>query len=305
MHPAERLRGRKSMKLQGKTIVLGITGSIAAVETVKLAHELIRHGAEVHAVLTRSATEIVHPNALQFATGNPVVTAITGSMEYLTMCGRDGKANLLLIAPCTANTMGKIAQGIDDTTVTTYAANALGSGIPILLAPAAHESMMDNPAVAANIRRLRELGVEFVEAKREEDMAEKADADICLVPAAVSDFTPAKKQKGKIPSRKGGLTLELEPTPKLLAHFRKGTRKALVGFKAEAAVGESELKTKAMVLAKEADLVFVVANDVSQVKGDATAITIFDRKGHSESFEGSKALAAERIWRAILHGVRG
>ena len=69
------------MKLQGKTIVLGITGSIAAVETVKLAHELIRHGAEVHAVLTRSATEIVHPNALQFATGNPVVTAITGSME--------------------------------------------------------------------------------------------------------------------------------------------------------------------------------------------------------------------------------
>ena len=136
-------------------------------------------------------------------------------------------------------------------------------------------------------------------------MAEKADADICLVPAAVSDFTPAKKQKGKIPSRKGGLTLELEPTPKLLAHFRKGTRKALVGFKAEAAVGESELKTKAMVLAKEADLDFVVANDVSQVKGDATAITIFDRKGHSESFEGSKALAAERIWRAILHGVRG
>src|SRR6266480_4431812 len=385
MHPAERLRGRKSIKLQGKTIVLAITGSIAAVETVKLAHELIRHGAEVHAVLTRSATEIVHPNALQFATGNPVVTAITGSMEYLTMCGRDGKANLLLIAPCTANTMGKIAQGIDDTTVTTYAANALGSGIPILLAPAAHESMMDNPAVAANIRRLRELGVEFVEAKREEDkakmadvetivarvlrrlgprdlqdvrvvtnrstggtgielakaafehgadvelwlgrhettvptwlpsksfdtteslatLAEKADADICLVPAAVSDFTPAKKQKGKIPSRKGGLTLELEPTPKLLAHFRKGTRKALVGFKAEAAVGESELKTKAMVLAKEADLDFVVANDVSQVKGDATAITIFDRKGHSESFEGSKALAAERIWRAILHGVRG
>src|SRR5256886_14897538 len=177
MHPAERLRGRKSMKLQGKTIVLGITGSIAAVETVKLAHELIRHGAELHAVLTRSATEIVHPNALQFATGNPVVTAITGSMEYLTMCGRDGKATLLLIAPCTANTMGKIAQGIDDTTVTTYAANALGSGIPILLAPAAHESMMDNPAVAANVRRLRELGIEFVDPRRDEDKAKMADVD--------------------------------------------------------------------------------------------------------------------------------
>src|SRR5207249_1824910 len=112
MHPAERLRGRKSPKLHGKTIVLGVTGSIAAVETVKLAHELIRHGADVHAVLTRSALEIVHPNALEYATGHAVVTAITGSMEYLEMCGRDGKADLLLIAPCTANTMGKIAQGI-------------------------------------------------------------------------------------------------------------------------------------------------------------------------------------------------
>src|SRR5712664_4004387 len=137
MHPAERLRARKSLKLQGKTIVLGVTGSIAAVESVKLAHELIRNGADVYAVMTRSARTIIDPNALQYATGHPVVTEITGAMEYLEMCGRDGKADLLLVAPCTANTVGKIAQGIDDTTVTTYATNALASGIPILLAPAA------------------------------------------------------------------------------------------------------------------------------------------------------------------------
>src|SRR5207245_8982157 len=104
MHPAERLRVVKSLKLQGKTIVLGVTGSIAAVESVKLAHELIRHGADVYAVLTRSATEILHPNALQYATGHPVVTAITGSMDYLEICGRDGKADLLLIAPGTPHT---------------------------------------------------------------------------------------------------------------------------------------------------------------------------------------------------------
>src|SRR5436309_157046 len=271
MHPAERLRGVKSIQLQGKTIVLGVTGSIAAVECVKLAHELIRHGAEVHAVFTRSATEIIHPNALQYATGNPVVTQITGSMDYLEMCGRDGKADLLLIAPCTSNTISKIAQGIDDSTVTTYAANALGSGIPILVAPAAHESTMDNPAV----------------------------------PAAVSDFTPAKKQSGKIPSREGLLSLDLQPTPKVLNRFRKGAKKALVGFKAEAGVSETELKARAMALVKEADVDFVVANDISKVKGDTTSITIFDRKGRSETFEGSKALAAERVWRAILHGVRG
>ena len=177
MHPAERLRGVKSLKLKGKTIVLGVTGSIAAVESVKLAHELIRHGADVHAVLTRSAMTIVHPNALQHATGHPVVTGLTGSMEYLEMCGRDGRADLLLIAPGTSNTIGKIAHGLDDSTVTTYAANALGSAIPILVAPAAHESMMDNPAVAANVRRLRDLGVEFIEPKREEEKAKMADID--------------------------------------------------------------------------------------------------------------------------------
>src|SRR5437667_160158 len=284
MHPAERLRGARSLKLQGKTIVLGVTGSIAAVETVKLAHELIRHGAEVYAVLSRSAAEIIHPNALQYATGHPVVTAITGAMEYLEMCGRDGKADLLLIAPCTSNTIGKIAHGIDDTTVTTYAVNALGSGIPVLVAPAAHESMMDNPDLAA--------------------MAEKVDADVCVVPAAVSDFTPAKKAKGKISSREGGLTLDLEPTPKILDRFRKGTRKVLVGFKAEAGVTSAELKARAMALVKEADLDLVVANDISKVKGDTTSVTIFDRKGESDAFEGSKALAAERVWRAVLHGVR-
>jgi len=138
-----------------------------------------------------------------------------------------------------------------------------------------------------------------------ERMAEKVDADICLVPAAVSDFTPAKPQKGKIPSREGRLTLDLEPTPKVLKLFRKGSRKALIGFKAEAGLAEPELKARAMALLKEADLDFVVANDVSKVKGDATAIMMVDRKGQAETFEGSKSLAAERVWRAVLHGLRG
>src|SRR2546426_76509 len=162
---------------RGAPIIGGGTGRMAAVETVKLAHALIRHGAEVYAVLSRSAAEIIHPNALQYATGHPVVTAITGAMEYLEMCGRDGKADLLLIAPCTSNTIGKIAHGIDDTTVTTYAVNALGSGTPVLVAPAAHESMMDNPTVVANFRRLKELRVELVEPRREEDKAKMADVE--------------------------------------------------------------------------------------------------------------------------------
>ncbi len=400
MHPADRIRGAKSAKLQGKTVVLGVTGSIAAVETVKLARELIRHGADVHAVLSKSAMAIVHPNALQFATGHEVDTQLDGSMKYLEMCGTEGKADLLLIAPCTSNTLSKVANGIDDTTVTTYAVNALGSGVPILIAPAAHETMMDNPAVQENVRKLRALGVEFVEPKREESkakladldeivarvirrlgprdlagkkilviagstvepiddirivsnrssgatgvelarsafehgadvelwmgrhevavpawlpmksfdttadlatMVDRADADVCLVPAAISDFSP-KKRKGKIPSREGALTLDLEPTPKVLAALRKATKGILVGFKAESGVTPAELKAKAMALLKEADLDLVVANDVAAVRRDATAITVFDRKGRSVTVAGSKSLAAEQIWRAVLHGVPG
>ena len=177
MHPADRIRGAKGLKLQGMTIVLGVTGSIAAVETVKLARELIRQGADVHAVLSKSAIAIVHPNALQFATGHDVDMQLDGSRRYLQMCGKDGKADLHHIAPSTSNTNSKIANGIDDTTVTTYAVNALGSGIPILIAPAAHETMMDNPAVLENLRKLRGLGVDFVEPKREESKAKLADTD--------------------------------------------------------------------------------------------------------------------------------
>jgi phosphopantothenoylcysteine decarboxylase/phosphopantothenate--cysteine ligase len=135
-------------------------------------------------------------------------------------------------------------------------------------------------------------------------MAEGADADITLVPAAVADFAP-KKRKGKIPTREGPVTLDLEPTPKVLFTLRKGTRKSLVGFKAEAAVSAAELKSKAMTLLRDADLDFVVANDVTRMKADATSITIFDRKGRSTTFEGTKTLASERIWRAVLHGVSG
>src|SRR5438046_9905743 len=106
MHPADRLRGRKSMKLQGKTIVLGVTGSIAAVETVKLAHELIRHGADVHGVLSRSALESVHPNALEYGTGHAVGTGISCSMHTLDLCGRDGRCDPGLIGPCSTQPRG-------------------------------------------------------------------------------------------------------------------------------------------------------------------------------------------------------
>ena len=399
MHPAKRIHGAKSERLKGKTIVLAVTGSIAAVETVKLARELIRHGAEVVPVLSKDAMEILHPNALQFATGVSPITKFDGTVPYIELVGTHGRADLLLIAPATSNTIAKIAMGIDDTTVATFAQNALGAGIPIMIAPAMHETMYANPIVAAHIRTLQKHGVEFVAPKLEEEKAKLADleeivervirrlgtrelagkrvvvvagataepiddirivtnrstgetgmelakaafekgadvelwlgrhqspaphyipaktfettadlaamaksmkADVCIVPAAISDFAP-RKEKGKIPSRKGYITLDLKPTPKVLPALRRGS-KVLVGFKAEARVKDAELKSRAIALLKEAGLDIIVANDVTRVGKDKTAIVILDRKGRAEAFAGSKALAAERIWRAVLHGLPG
>src|SRR4030067_1033688 len=97
-----------SHSLEGKTIVLGITGSIAAVRCVELARELMRHGANMHAVMTKEAQKIIHPEAMKYATGNCVVTEITGAVEHVDFCGIGGKASLLLIAPSTANTIGQL-----------------------------------------------------------------------------------------------------------------------------------------------------------------------------------------------------
>ena len=95
--------------LAGKQIVVAVTGSIAAVEVVKLIHELRRHGAVVQAVMSEAAAGIITPDALTYASGRPAITRITGLVEHVTWCGDDGMADLLLIAPCTANTISKIA----------------------------------------------------------------------------------------------------------------------------------------------------------------------------------------------------
>lgn len=179
MHPIANIRGASSDHLAGKRIVLGVSGSIAAVKCVELARELTRHGAHVHAVMSKAAQGIITPASLEFATGNPVVTELTGAVEHVAMLGDvPERADLLLIAPATANTVGKIAWGIDDTPITTFATVALGTGVPIVVAPAMHDAMMRNPPVQKNIRTLtREMGVTWVEPNVEEKKAKLADID--------------------------------------------------------------------------------------------------------------------------------
>jgi phosphopantothenoylcysteine decarboxylase/phosphopantothenate--cysteine ligase len=172
MHPSQDLFGQKSNKLSGKAIILGVTGSIAAVETVKLIHEMLRHGAQVIPVMTKAATEILDPNALLYASGIEPITKLTGEIEHVKYCGQTkSQADLLLIAPCTANTISKIANGIDDTTVTTFATTAIGSKIPILILPAMHGSMYEHPIIQKNINKLenKKLNIEFLQPTKSEN----------------------------------------------------------------------------------------------------------------------------------------
>jgi phosphopantothenoylcysteine decarboxylase/phosphopantothenate--cysteine ligase len=160
--------------LEGVNVALGVTGSIAAVKTVELAHELRRQGASVRGVLTDSARGIVHPWAVEFATERDVVTEITGRVEHVELCGREGWADVLLIAPATANTVGKIAGAVDDTPVTTCATTALGAGVPVVIAPAMHEPMYDHPGVLEALARLEDWGVTYADPRIEEGKAKVA-----------------------------------------------------------------------------------------------------------------------------------
>lgn len=180
-HPTFLLTGTSSDSLRDMTIVMAVTGSIAAVRTIELARELVRRGASVRVVMSEAAQGIIHPDALHYATGQPVITSITGAVEHVEYCGEDGVADLLLVAPCTANTIGKMALGIDDTPPTTFATTALGCSVPVMVVPAMHGSMYNHPGVLENIEKLKQRGVHILDPVLAEKTAKMAsNEDIVL-----------------------------------------------------------------------------------------------------------------------------
>ena len=398
MHPSDEIRGVKSNRLSKKRIVLGVTGSIAAVECVKLSRELIRHGAEVFPVMTRSATKIIHPDALEFATGNKPIVELTGKTEHVSFCGMVKEpVDILLISPCTANTLSKIARGIDDTSVTTFATTAIGTGIPILIVPAMHLSMYDHKVVQGNIEKCRKIGIKFIVPLIAGNKAKIADVDeivayvireigrrdlakkkvliiggstaefiddvrivtnlssgktavslaknafyrgaevelwygmsreivpnyiktvnfeslddilkllktknlkkfdVIIICAALTDYIP-KKQRGKIPSGKKKLVLEMSPAPKIIARLRKIVPNSkIMGFKVEE--DKNKLRGKALALLDKNSLDFVVANTISGFGRDENEIWIFDKKGKVIHRKGTKDILADNILDAVI-----
>jgi phosphopantothenoylcysteine decarboxylase/phosphopantothenate--cysteine ligase len=180
-HTSKLIKSSLSTILEGKRIALCVTGSVAAVECAALARKLMRHGAEVYPIMSAMAQKIIHPYLLEWATGNPVITELTGQIEHITLAGKhEGHVDLVLIAPATANTIGKVAMGIDDTPVTTTVSSAIGAHIPVIVVPAMHESMYDHPAVIENIKRLKSMGVVVISPRLEEAKAKIPDVDVIV-----------------------------------------------------------------------------------------------------------------------------
>ena len=179
MHPAEEIYCEKSTKLKGKTVVIGITGSVAASECFAAVRELIRHGASVVPVMTESAKDFVTPLSMEYASGRKTITELTGQTEHVNLMG-GSDADVLVIYPATANTISKIANGIDDTPVTSMATVALGSGIPVAIAPAMHDAMFRNPAVQRNIETLKGYGVTFIGPRIEGPRAKVASKEAVI-----------------------------------------------------------------------------------------------------------------------------
>ncbi len=213
-HTSKTIIGTKSNILKGKKIVLCITGSVAAVNSPEIARGLMRLGAEIYTVMSSSAQRIIHPDMMHWSTGNPVITELTGETEHVTLAGEHpSSVDLILIAPCTANTIGKIAAGIDDTPVTTVLTTGIGSEIPVIIAPAMHESMYKHPIVLENIEKLKKIGVNILFPRFEEGKAKIPNTKE-IIESVVQGFLSNQDLKGKRILITGG------PTRSYLDAFR-------------------------------------------------------------------------------------
>ena len=148
--------------LKGRQIVLGVTGGIAAYKAGELVRELVRAGSEVRVIMTRNAQAFITPLTFQTLSGNPVHTELfslteESEIDHISLADR---AELLVIAPATANIIGKIAAGIADDLLTSV---VLATQAPILLAPAMNVHMWANPICRENLEKLRLRGYHFVD----------------------------------------------------------------------------------------------------------------------------------------------
>ena len=204
-HPSLDIVSSDGSELSGKKIVLCISGSVAAYKAIELARLFMRHGADVTCVASKAATDLIKPSYFKWATGNEVITRLTGDLEHIKVADYR-QSDLIVVYPCTANTLGKLANGIDDTPISTVLSVGLGSKIPIVIALAMHQAMYENPAVTKNIEFLKKK-VGFIDPSFVEGKAKAAEPEEIL-DFVLEKFGSSVKLKGKKVLITAGPTLE-------------------------------------------------------------------------------------------------
>ena len=147
------------MHLKGKKILLAVTGSIAAYKTPQLVRLLIKAGAEVQVILTASAADFVSPLALSTVSKHPVFSDVHNGADWNNHVALGRWADVMLIAPCSANTLAKLANGLCDNLV---CAVYLSAVCPVFIAPAMDEDMWAHPSTRGNLERVRSFGNRIV-----------------------------------------------------------------------------------------------------------------------------------------------
>lgn len=148
--------------LKGKTIVLGVTGSIAAYKIANLASSLKKMNADVHVIMTKNATNFINPITFETLTGNKcLVDTFDRNFEFnVEHVSLAKKCDIFMVAPATANIIGKIAAGICDDMLTT---TLFATKAPKLISPAMNTNMYENPILKDNIKKLKDYGYKFIE----------------------------------------------------------------------------------------------------------------------------------------------
>ena len=148
--------------LNGKTVVLGVTGSIAAYKMANVASALVKEGADVRVVMTKNATNFINPITFETLTNNKclVDTFDRNFQFHVAHVSLSQKADVFMIAPASANIIGKLANGIADDMLSTM---ALAASCKIIVAPAMNTHMYENKIVQDNLDKLKKFGFEVIE----------------------------------------------------------------------------------------------------------------------------------------------
>lgn len=210
------------MEFSGKTVVLGVTGGIAAYKACDLVSGLRKHGITIHVILTRHACEFVQPLTFEVLSGARAVTDqfnrdFPWEVEHITLAKA---ADVFAVVPATANILGKYAHGIADDMLST---TLLATRAPVLFAPAMNTAMYENPAVQDNIAALRARGCLFVEPASGHlacgDTGRGKLADVAVIEQAILDALTEKDMRGMRVTVTAGPTHEaLDPVRFLTNH---------------------------------------------------------------------------------------